>query len=220
MRYQRSIAGWAGPGELRLPSSAVAATDAATTAAAATGDRPLEELDVTAVSCPDAHSLERLVQSVIEENLPIWSLVFINPRMAQLKNKAPLMEHYGHPVEERVLLPEAYIVTFAFRAKDHHAVVDRIKEKLSRSKHILPPDVHVETAGDLGQVIRTMTNQLKLNALIGAVLVILVLVIGVGFRNSLMIGMAIPFSILIACGVLYAFDMPLTGVAIFSLILW
>lgn len=97
--------------------------------------------------------------------------------------------------------------------------VDLVKRKLAESGHILPPGIQVETAGDLGHMIRTMTSQLKLNALIGGVLVILVLMIGMGFRNSLMIGLAIPFSVLIACGIIYALGMTLTGVAIFSLIL-
>lgn len=97
--------------------------------------------------------------------------------------------------------------------------VDMVKERLAQIRHILPPDVQIETAGDMGHMIRTMTNQLKLNALIGGVLVILVLMIGMNSRNSLMIGLAIPFSILIACGILCALDMALTGVAIFSLIL-
>jgi Fe-S oxidoreductase len=50
--------------------------------------------------------------------------------MAELKNKAPLMEHFGHPVEERVLLPAAYIVTLAFRAKDREIVMTRLPELL------------------------------------------------------------------------------------------
>jgi CzcA family heavy metal efflux pump len=98
-------------------------------------------------------------------------------------------------------------------------MVGMIKERLAQVRQILPPDVQVETAGDLGQMIRTMTNQLKLNALIGGMLVVLVLVVGMGFRSSLMVSLAIPFSILIACGILYALGMTLTGVAIFSLIL-
>ncbi len=89
---------------------------------------PLEDVEVLAIGCPDAHDLQKLVRSMVEEKLPIWSLVFINPRMAELKNRAPLMEHHGHPTEERVLLPAAYILTLAFRAKDREAVVGRLPE--------------------------------------------------------------------------------------------
>ncbi|MGC8810365.1 MAG: FAD-binding and (Fe-S)-binding domain-containing protein [bacterium] len=89
--------------------------------------QPWEELAVEAIGCPNAYDLQTLIESFIEAKLPIWSLLFINPRMAELKNRAPLMEHYGHPVEERVLLPAAYIMTLAFRKKDQQ----EIKEKLA-----------------------------------------------------------------------------------------
>jgi len=96
--------------------------------------QPLEEMELVAIGCPDPHDLQKLVQSMVDEKLPVWSLIFINPRMAELKNKAPLMEHYGHPVEERVLLPAAYIITLAFRAKDREAVTGRLPELLKPCK--------------------------------------------------------------------------------------
>jgi Fe-S oxidoreductase/FAD/FMN-containing dehydrogenase len=85
--------------------------------------KPLEEMEVAAIGCPDAHDLQHLIQAIIEARLPIWSVMFINPRMAELKNKAPLMEHHGHPAEERVLLPASYITTLAFRRQDKEAVM-------------------------------------------------------------------------------------------------
>jgi Fe-S oxidoreductase/FAD/FMN-containing dehydrogenase len=92
--------------------------------------QPREDLELVAVACPDAHDFQLLLQSMVNEQLPIWSLIFINPRMAEMKNRAPLMERHGHPVEERVLLPAAYIVTLAFRAKDAQAVRDRLPDLL------------------------------------------------------------------------------------------
>ncbi len=92
--------------------------------------QPLEELRVISVSCADAFGLQGLVQSMIAEKLPIWSSVFINPTMAAMKNQAPLMEHYGHPVEERVILPESYIMTLAFRKKDSQAVMEKLPDLL------------------------------------------------------------------------------------------
>jgi FAD/FMN-containing dehydrogenase len=77
-----------------------------------------EELELLSIGCPNAHDLQKLIQRISDNNLPVWSLIFINPKMAELKNKAPLLEHYGHPVEERILLPAAYIMTLAYRKKD------------------------------------------------------------------------------------------------------
>jgi len=87
----------------------------------------LEEKGVVAFACPDAHSLSRIFQEIIDQKLPVWSVVFINPRMAEMKNRSPLLEKHGHPVEERVILPAAYIATLAFREKDR----DEIMEKLA-----------------------------------------------------------------------------------------
>ena len=92
--------------------------------------QPLEELEIVSIGCPDAHDLQRLVQSIAAANLPIWSILFINPRMAELKNQSPLMEHNGHPIEERVLLPAAYIATMAFRKKDQETVMSHLPELL------------------------------------------------------------------------------------------
>jgi Fe-S oxidoreductase/FAD/FMN-containing dehydrogenase len=88
--------------------------------------QPLEDLEIVAVGCPDPDNLQKLFQMIIKEKLPVWSLLFINPSMAELKNRAPLMERHGHPDEERVLLPAAYITTIAFRKKDS----ERFKDKL------------------------------------------------------------------------------------------
>jgi len=88
--------------------------------------QPLEEMEVVAIGCPDVHDMQRMVQAMIDKKLPIWSLTFINPRMAELKNKAPLLEHFEHPVEERVLLPASYIITIAFRKKDRKVVMDSL----------------------------------------------------------------------------------------------
>jgi len=92
--------------------------------------QPLEELQTLAISCPSPHDLQRLAQSVVDEKLPLWSMCFINPRMAELKNQAPLMEHYGHPAEERVVLPTAYIACLAFPAKERRIVTDSVEKML------------------------------------------------------------------------------------------
>ena len=90
--------------------------------------QPLEELEVVAIGCPDAAKLQQLMQAVIDKKVPIWSVLFINPRMAELKNQSPLMEHFGKPAEERVLLPKMYITTVTYRKKDAAAVRTALDE--------------------------------------------------------------------------------------------
>jgi Fe-S oxidoreductase/FAD/FMN-containing dehydrogenase len=90
--------------------------------------RPLEEIEVAAIGCPDARDLQRMIQAIIDRKLLIWSMLFINPRMAELRNQAPLLEHFEYPVEERVLLPASYVMTLAFRKKDHDTVMGGLPE--------------------------------------------------------------------------------------------
>jgi hypothetical protein len=45
--------------------------------------QPLEELEVISIGCPNPPDLQRLVESIVAADLPIWSLRFINPRMAE-----------------------------------------------------------------------------------------------------------------------------------------
>ena len=94
--------------------------------------QPLEDMEVVSLACPDAHDLQKLVSGTIEAGLPLWSMMFINPRMAEMKNRAPLMEHYGHPAEERVILPAAYVLTLTFRAGDEAVVRGRLSELVKR----------------------------------------------------------------------------------------
>jgi len=83
-----------------------------------------DAMEVVSIGCPNPKDQQKLMEAMIEVELPVWSLVFINPRMAELKNQAPLMEHMGHPTEERVLLPAAYITTLTYRTRDKQQVRD------------------------------------------------------------------------------------------------
>ena len=102
--------------------------------------QPLEELEIAAVGSPSGESLQQVIQLLIDKKVPIWSLLFINPRMAEFRNVAPLMEHFGHAVEERVLMPKMFITTLAFRKKDHDRVVGPLNEIIKTTKSQLLPD--------------------------------------------------------------------------------
>jgi Fe-S oxidoreductase/FAD/FMN-containing dehydrogenase len=91
----------------------------------------LEDLGLTAIACPDAEKLTTVFQEFISRDLPLWSVVFINPRMAEMKNRAPVRTHQGHPAEYKVILPAAYIAILSYRAADR----DRIVPQLSGILH-------------------------------------------------------------------------------------
>ncbi len=92
----------------------------------------LSNIKVTAFACPDAYAITRIFQELIDQKLPIWSLIFINPRMAEMKNRAPARTHHGHPVESKIILPAAYIATLAFREKDREVVGDKLPKIIKK----------------------------------------------------------------------------------------
>ena len=84
--------------------------------------QPAAPLEIISIGCPEAHSLQHLLAGFMEVDLPIWSMHFINPRMASLKNQSPPLLHHGEPLEAHVELPEMYIVTLAIRQADMDTV--------------------------------------------------------------------------------------------------
>jgi len=83
------------------------------------------DLVVVAASSLQASSIQQLTEAVVKEGLPIWSMLFINPKMAELKNKTPHPEHDIHE-GEFIKIPEAYVVSVAYRAEDAAKVAARL----------------------------------------------------------------------------------------------
>ena len=75
-------------------------------------------------------------------------MLFINPRMAELKNKVPLTERYGMAVKNRVTLPEKYIIDIAYREKDSEIVTDALAGITERCRaEILSDDIARHSPG-------------------------------------------------------------------------
>jgi len=98
--------------------------------------QPLEELGVFAATFQNPTDLKNFMESVTESDIPVWSFLFINPKMAEFKNIVPLKEHLGHADENRLVLPEKYIVTIAFRQKDENEVVGKLSGLVKDSSGI------------------------------------------------------------------------------------
>jgi Fe-S oxidoreductase/FAD/FMN-containing dehydrogenase len=84
-------------------------------------DRPLEEL---AVAFLNPATLAEALRQINAAELPIWSVSFVNPTMAHLKNAGPPKTHHGHPLHlEAPLLPEdSYVLIFTFDEADRAVV--------------------------------------------------------------------------------------------------
>jgi FAD/FMN-containing dehydrogenase len=77
----------------------------------------LEERKAVSASFSRCFSHEKSSRNNQEKNIPLWSISFLNPEWADMKNKAPHKLHYGEIVDkDRPVLPAAYVCTFMYPA--------------------------------------------------------------------------------------------------------
>lgn len=77
--------------------------------------RKLEETEVISAKFESINQMQKAIDTIKVNKIPLWSITFINPQWADMKNKAPGKTHYGKPVDEhRPILPEAYICNFFY----------------------------------------------------------------------------------------------------------
>jgi len=98
-------------------------------------------------------------------------------------------------------------------------IAEGVRETIARLEPTFPPGTEVAIVTDMSKEIRRMVAELENNILSGLVLVVLVLLAFLGFKNSLFVGVAIPFSMLMSFIVLRTFGITLNMVVLFSLIL-
>ncbi len=91
--------------------------------------QPLEELEVMAFESTTAAGLQALLEAVIGRDLPVWSIMFINPRMAEMRNRAPA----GHHDADKPTLPLSYITVITFRRKDSSTLRPALLEYADRA---------------------------------------------------------------------------------------
>ena len=92
--------------------------------------KPLEEEIVVGARFKEARWLVAALRAIVGEGLPLWSVSFINPTMARLRNQSPLKMEHGHPVhDEHIKMPEEYVATFVYpssRVEEVSAALERI----------------------------------------------------------------------------------------------
>jgi multidrug efflux pump len=98
-------------------------------------------------------------------------------------------------------------------------ISEQVRAKLDEILPGFPAGTHVAVIADQSGYVRDMVNELENNILSGLVLVVAVLFLFLGLTNSLFVGCAIPFSMLLSFIVLRALGITLNMVVLFSLIL-
>ncbi|SEA74326.1 heavy metal efflux pump, CzcA family [Desulfuromusa kysingii] len=98
-------------------------------------------------------------------------------------------------------------------------VADRVFALLNAADELVPQGIQLSVTFNQSKDIRKMVSELENNIITGLILVVLVLFMFLGLRNSLFVAIAIPFSMLLSFSVLQLFGMTLNMVVLFSLIL-
>jgi multidrug efflux pump len=97
---------------------------------------------------------------------------------------------------------------------------DKIKDIIDKAKaERFPQDLQISITNDQSKVTRTQVSDLENSIIFGVILVVLVLMFFLGFRNALFVGIAIPLSMFISFLILSALGITLNLMVLFALIL-
>ncbi len=96
-------------------------------------------------------------------------------------------------------------------------LIDAVKQSIDPEK--LPQDIKITVVQDDSKDIRDMLAELENNIVSGFFLVIVVLLLFMGKRNSLFVGLAIPFSMLLSFTIMSLMGITMNMVVLFALIL-
>ena len=97
------------------------------------------------------------------------------------------------------------------------ALIRKVKQILAENR--LPPDVKLTEVMDESDYIKSMIEELENNVVSGFLLVVVVLLIFLGVRNALFVGLAIPLSMLVAFTIMGVRGTSLNMIVLFSLVL-
>jgi multidrug efflux pump subunit AcrB len=99
------------------------------------------------------------------------------------------------------------------------AITDQIDALIERRQPAWPTGTLITKIMDRAKDVRIMVADLENNIISGLVLVIVVLLFVLGFRNAVLVSLAIPFSMFLSFIVLYVLGITLNMVVLFSLTL-
>jgi len=98
-------------------------------------------------------------------------------------------------------------------------IADQVDRIIAAQRAAWPSSTRITKLMDNAKDIRNMVADLENNLITGLLLVILVLPFALGFRNAVLVGLAIPFSMFLSFIVLYSLGITLNMVVLYSLTL-
>ena len=153
----------------------------------------------------------------------IYGLVVgnFNGQPVYLKDMAQVVDGFKDE-ESRSRLDGRDAVNIAVKKRAGENIIDIVEavdRLIDEQKPGWPAGVEITKLMNKAKGIRLMLADLENNILSGLVLVVLVLFFALGVRNATLVGLAIPFSMLLSFMVIYAMGITLNVVVLFSLTL-
>ncbi len=163
------------------------------------------------------------VPSEFETAAPIGNLVVKSAggKPVYIKDVADVSFGYEER-ETKARLNGKEAVSLSVQKRSGENIIDisnRLRKVLNKWENILPRQTSISIMADQSEDIKDMVEELENNIISGFVLVIVVLMLFLGLRNSTFVAVAIPFSMLITFLILKVLGVSLNMVVLFSLIL-
>ncbi|MBC8440555.1 MAG: efflux RND transporter permease subunit [Deltaproteobacteria bacterium] len=98
-------------------------------------------------------------------------------------------------------------------------ISDKVDVIIAEAEKTFPKNTSITKLMNKSKDIRMMVADLENNIISGLILVVAVLFVALGFRNALLVGLAIPFSMFLSFSVLHAMGYTLNMIVLFSLTL-
>ncbi|MFQ6604517.1 MAG: efflux RND transporter permease subunit [Fidelibacterota bacterium] len=96
---------------------------------------------------------------------------------------------------------------------------NKIEAAVAEIAKSFPPGVHYEYTARQATDVERQNKQVGTNALWGIILVVIVLFFGIGFRNAILVSIALPFALMSSFLFMYIFDIDRTNISMFGLIM-
>src|SRR6056297_3358127 len=157
----------------------------------------------------DPKELQNVVVKTDGGNIFLQDIADINFRE---KDATTFAREYGKPVVMLDVKKRA--------GKNMIEAVDQIKEIVKKEQEeYLPESLAVSITNDLSTNTKSQVDDLVNNIIFGVILVVLVLMFFLGFRNALFVGIAIPLSMFLSFIILSSIGFTLNTMVLFALVM-
>jgi multidrug efflux pump subunit AcrB len=139
-----------------------------------------------------------------------------------LKDVAAIEFDYIEPISYARLRKEPVVMLDVVKRSGENLLhaTDKINTILAKTKaEVFPPDLKVSITNDQSSFTKEMVSSLENNIISGVIVVVLILLLFIGTRNAMFVGMAIPLSMFLTFIVLQWMGMTINMMVLFGLIM-